>query len=101
MLIKLYSFQDLIIYNGLMNFPKSNWITCIRRLVSNVVGYVISDMHLYNQIVNFDVLNDLEPDFDHKPLNLTLNLVMHKIPIEENSDNKKHLIFDINKLIFF
>jgi hypothetical protein len=100
-LIKLCSSQDLIICNGLMKWPKSNQMTCIHGLGSSVIDYVIYDIPIYNQIVNFDILNDHEPDSDHRPLTLTLNFVMHKIPIEENYDNQKHLIFDKNKVDLF
>jgi hypothetical protein len=33
---------------------------CIHGLDNNVVDYVISDIPVYNQIVNFDLLNDHE-----------------------------------------
>jgi hypothetical protein len=42
-----------------------------------------------------------EPDSDHRPLALTLNFVMHKISIEENYDNQRHLLFDKNKVDLF
>jgi hypothetical protein len=42
---------------------------------------MIFDISIYNLIVNFDMLNDHEPEFNHKPLNVTLNVVMPKIPI--------------------
>jgi hypothetical protein len=98
-LIKLCSSQDLIICNGLMKWLKSNQMTCIHGIGSSVMDYVISDIPIYNQIVNFDLLNDHEPNSDHRPLTLTLNFVMHKIPIEENFDNQRHFLTKI-KLIF-
>jgi hypothetical protein len=73
-------------------------MTCIHGLGNNVMDYVISDIPIYNQIVNFDLLNDHEPNFDHRPLTLTLNFDMHKNPIEENFDNQRHLLFDKNKV---
>jgi hypothetical protein len=100
-LIKLYSSQDLIICNGLMKWTKSNWMTSIYGLGTNVVNYVIYNIHVYNQIVNFDLLNDHNPNSYHRPLTLTLNFVMHKISIEDNFDNQKHLIFDKNKADLF
>ena len=48
-------------------------------------------------MVNFDILNDHEPDSDHRPLLITLNFVMHRVPIENNTYRKKNLIFDRNK----
>jgi hypothetical protein len=72
-----------------MKWPKSNQMTCIHGLGNSVVDYVIFDILIYNQIVNFDILNDHEPDSDHRPLILTLNFVMHKNPIEEKSNNEK------------
>jgi hypothetical protein len=83
-LVKLYNSQDLIICNGVMKWPNFNQMTCIHGLVSSVVDYVIYDIPVSNQITTFDLLNDHEPDFDHKPLTLTLNFVMHMSATEEN-----------------
>jgi hypothetical protein len=58
-----------------------------------VVDYVISNIYVYNQIVIFDLLNDHEPYFDHKPLTLTLNFTMHKKPLEDNFANQRHQSF--------
>jgi hypothetical protein len=76
-------------------------MTCIHGLGSSVVDYVISDIPIYNQIVNFDLLDDHEPDSDHRPLTLTLNFSMHKSSIEEHSDNQRHLLFDKQKVDLF
>jgi hypothetical protein len=76
-------------------------MTCIHGLGSSVMDYVIYDIPVYNQIVNFDLLNDHEPNSDHRPLTLTLNFSMHKIPIEENFDNQRHLLFDKSKVDIF
>ena len=76
-------------------------MTCIHGLGSNVVDYVISDLPLYNEIINFDILNDHEPDSDHKPLIVTLNFVMNRDSIEYNPYRQKNLIFDRNKNEFF
>jgi hypothetical protein len=54
-IIKLYSSQDLIIFNGLRKWPKCNIMTCIHGLGNSVVDYVISNIPIYNQIVNFDI----------------------------------------------
>ena len=86
-LVKLCSSQDLIICNGVMKWPNSNQMTFIYGLGSSVVDYVIYDIPVSKQISTFDLLNDHEPDFDHKPLILTLNFSMHKSVIEDNSDN--------------
>ena len=96
-LIKLCSSQDLIICNGLKKWPNSSQMTCIYGLGSSVVDYVISDIPLYNEIINLDILNDQEPNSDHRPLIVTLNFVMHRDPIEYNPYNQKNLIFDRNK----
>ena len=61
-LLKRCSAQDLIICNNLKKWPNSSQMTCIHGLGSNVVDYVISDTPLYNKIINFDILNDHEPD---------------------------------------
>jgi hypothetical protein len=100
-LVKLYSSQDLIICNGVMKWPNSNQMTCIHGLGSSVVDYVISDILISNQIVTFDLLNDHEPDFDHRPLTLTLNFAMHRSAIEDNFDNKRKLRFNKNKVDLF
>jgi hypothetical protein len=74
-LVKLCSFQDLIICNGVMKWPNSNWMTCINGIGSNVVDYVIYDVPISNQIINFDLLNDHDPGSDHRPL--TPNSKLH------------------------
>ena len=60
-------------------------MTYIHGLGSNMVDYVISDLPLYNKIINFDILNDHKPGSDHRPLLITLNFVMHRVPIENNT----------------
>jgi hypothetical protein len=92
-LVKLCSSQDLIICNGVMKWPNSNQMTCIHGLGSSVMDYVIFDIPISNQIVTFDLLNDHEPNSDHRPLTLTLNFSMHRSPIEENSNNQRQLVF--------
>ena len=72
-------------------------MTCIHGLGSSVVDYVISDLSLYNEILNFDILDDHESDSDHRILLITLNFFMHRDPIEDSPYIKKKLIFDINK----
>jgi len=76
-------------------------MTCIRGLGNNVVDYVITYIPLYNQIVNFDLINDHELDSYHRNLTLIINWFMHKISIEENSNNQRHLHFEKNKADFF
>jgi hypothetical protein len=97
-LVKLSSSQDLIISNGVMKWLKSNQITCIHGLGSSVVHYVIYDIPVSNKITTFDLLNDHEPDSDHKPLTLTLKFSMHRNTIEENYDNQRNLHFYKNKV---
>jgi hypothetical protein len=69
-------------------------MTCIHGLGSSD-DYMICDIHVYDPVVN---LNDHEPNFDHRPLTLTLNFVMRKSLIEVNYNNQKHLIFDKDKV---
>ena len=88
-LAKLCSAQDLIICNGLKKWPNSSKMICIHGLGSSVVDYVIVDIPLYNEIINFDILNDHEPDSYHRPLIVTLNFFMHRDPIEDNPHSKK------------
>jgi hypothetical protein len=58
-------------------------MTCIHGLGIGFMDDVISNIPIYNQILNFELLNDHEPNFDHIPaLTITLNFVMHKIPTE-------------------
>jgi hypothetical protein len=76
-------------------------MTCIHGLGSSVVVYVIYDIPVFNQITTFDLLNDLEPNSDHKPLTLTLNFSMHSSPIEDNYDNQRNLCFDKSKVNIF
>ena len=72
-------------------------MTCIHGLGSSVVDYGISDIPLYNEIINFDILNDHDPDSNYKPLIVALNFVMNIDPIEDNPHSQKKLIFYRNK----
>ena len=72
-------------------------MACIHGLGRSVVDYVISDLPLYNEIINFDILDDHEPDSDHRPLLIPLNFVMHRDPIEDNPYSQNKLIFHKNK----
>ena len=80
-----------IICNGLKKWPNSSQMTCIHGLGSSVVDSVIFDIPLYNEIINFDILNDHKSESDHRPLIVTLNFVMHRDPIEDNPCSKKKL----------
>lgn len=73
-------------------------MTCIHGLGSSTVDSVIYDIPSYNEIIKFDILNNHEPDYDHRPLTITFNLAMHSDYTEENFDGQKHLIFDKNKV---
>jgi hypothetical protein len=73
-------------------------MTCIHGLGSSVVYYVISDIPIYNQIVKFDILDDHEPDYDHRLLTLTLKFSMQKSYVEEHSDNQRNLLFVKHKV---
>ena len=76
-------------------------MTCIHGLGSSVVDYVIYDIPVSNQIENFDLLNDHEPNSHHKPLTLNLNFSMHRSVIEENFDNQRNFLFDKSKVDIF
>ena len=84
-----------------MKWPNSNQMTCIHGLGSSVVDYVISDILTSNQIRNFDLLKDHDPDSHHKPLTLTLKFSMHMSTIEENYDHQRNLRFDKSKVAIF
>jgi hypothetical protein len=100
-LVKLYNAQDIIICNGVMKWPNSNHMTCIHGLRSSFVYCVIYDILVSKQTTTFDLLNDHEPDYDHKPLTLTLNSAMHKSAIEDNYDNQRPLLFEKSKFDLF
>ena len=76
-------------------------MTCIHGLGNKIVDYVISDIHVSNKIVTFDLLNDHELDYDHIPLTLTLNVSMQKRDIEENSNNQRQFLFYKSKVDIF
>ena len=76
-------------------------MTSIHGPHNSVVDYVIFDILVYNKIVNFDILNDHEPNFDHIPLMLTLNFFMHKNTIIETCNNEKKFTFNKNKVYLF
>jgi hypothetical protein len=72
-------------------------MTCIHGFGSSVVYYIIYDIPIYNEIVNFDMLDDHEPISHHRPFNLAQKFVMQKSPIEENYNNQNYSIFNKNK----
>jgi hypothetical protein len=76
-------------------------MTCIHEIGSSVVDYVIYDIPVSNQITTFDLLNDHEADYDHKPLTLTLNFSMKRSAIQENYDNQRNIRFDKSKVDIF
>jgi len=80
-----------------MKSPKSNKMTCIHGLGSSVVDYVIFDIPISNQIINFDLLNYHEHDSDHRHLTLILNFFMEMSAIENNSNNQRKLVFEKSK----
>jgi hypothetical protein len=47
-------------------------MTCIHRLETGVIDYVISHIPVYKQIVTFNILNDHEPNSDHRLLTIFL-----------------------------
>lgn len=96
-LIKLCSSQYLIICNEIYKRPTFVHMTCIHGHGNNVVDYAISDTQVLNCLVNFDLLNDHEPNSDHIPLSLTLNLDMHTRHIQKNGENQRHIHFDKSK----
>lgn len=73
-------------------------MACIHELGSSFMDHMIFDILAYNQIVNFDILNYHEPYFDHKPLTITLNVFIHKSPIEEKFDYQRKLHFYRSKV---
>ena len=75
--------------------------TCIHGLGNSVVDYVIFDIPLYSKLIYFNIFNDREPDSDHRPLSINLNISMHKNPKEENYHFQKHLIVNKDKANIF
>ena len=69
-------------------------MTCIHRIGSSVVDYVIFGIPLYNKLIDFNIFNDHDPDSYHRPLIITLNLAMHSEAINNNSHEHNHLMFD-------
>ena len=100
-LVKFCSAQNLIICNGLTKWPNFSRMTCIHGLGNSVVDYVIYDISIYNKLIDFNVFKEYDPDFDHRPLIITLNIAMPRDPKEKNYHFEKHLIFDKNKADIF
>jgi len=73
-------------------------MTCIRGHGNSVVDYAISDTHVLNCIVNFDLINYHKPDYDHNPLTLTLNLDMHMSHMQKNCERQRNICFDRSKM---
>lgn len=73
-------------------------MNCIHGLGSSVVDYVISNILVYNQIVNFYLLNDHESGSNHIPLTLTINFIMQKNPLKITLVTKG--IFFLTKKIY-
>ena len=76
-------------------------MTCINGLGSTADDYVIYVIPIYNKLIDFNILNNLELDSNHRPLIITLNIAMHSDPKEENYHFQKHLIFDKNTVDIF
>ena len=55
-LVKFCSAQDFIIWNGLVKWPNYFQMNCIHGLGSTLVDYVISNISLYNKMINIDIL---------------------------------------------
>ena len=83
-LVKFCSTKDLIICNGFTKSPNSSRMTCIHGIGSSVVDYVLSNIPIYKKLIDFNIFNNHEPDYDHRPLIITLNISMHSDPKEEN-----------------
>lgn len=96
-LIKLCGFQDMIICNGIIKWPSFGQMTCIHRCSSCVVDYAIFDTQVLHCIVNFYLLNDHDPSYDHRHLSLTLNLDMYNNHMHKNSESQRHMHFDKSK----
>ena len=67
-MVKFCSAKDIIICNGLTKWPNSIQMTCIHGIGSNVVDYVIYDIPIHKKSIDFNIFNDHEPEFDHRPL---------------------------------
>ena len=66
-----------------------------------MLDYAISDIPIYNKLIDFNIFNDHDPNSDHGPLIITLNISMYTDLQEENYHCQKHLIFDKNKADIF
>lgn len=76
-------------------------MTCFHGLGSNVMDYVISEIHVLNHVTNFELLNMYELDSDHRPLSLRLNLSMRTTHMQENSESKSHIHFNKSNVDLF
>ena len=76
-------------------------MTCIHGLGSSVVDYVIFDIPLYKKLIDFNIFNDHETESYHIHLIITINIVMHNNPKDENYHFQKHPILDKNKADIF
>jgi hypothetical protein len=58
-------------------------MTSIPQLGSSVMDDVISNIQIHNQIVNFDTLNDHDPNSDDRHLTPNLNFACTRAPLEK------------------
>ena len=79
-LVKLCSAQDFIICNSLMKKPNYLQMNFMHGIGSRLVDYVISNIPLYNIMINLDILNTPEVELDHRPWIVTLNFIMNSDP---------------------
>lgn len=74
---------------------------CFHGLGGSVMDYAIYDTHVLNRIANFELLNGFEPNYDHRPISLSLNLGMHTTHMQETGERKRHIHLDGSKVVLF
>jgi len=57
--------------------------------------------HFFNNIVNSDLLNDEEPNSDHRHLTLTLKFDIHTNHMQDKCESQRNLLFHKSKMDLF
>ena len=82
--INFCKINDLVILNGRTNSDSEGKFTCIANGGRSIVDYFVTDIGLYEHVIDLKVI--ARPESDHFPLLLTLNCSLSCNECEQNAD---------------